>query len=255
MLVMTEHTRSRPGRRRTAALALLVLAAAAAVLPASPAGAVPTCTVRQQVTVHWGTGFQAQVTVTPGPAVTGWTVEFDLPDPQQVLTFAMYAVATQSGTHVTLTNTPYNGTLAAGASTSVLLGVHTNPNLTNTPPAGFTVDRRPCAYTPQPYVVASPARPVVPEGGSTTVAVRLSQAPTANATIAVPAGYGAFTTSPSSLVFTPANWNVPQTVTIRSAQDDDAAAQTGQLSFAVQNHLPPVPYVPAVVAYAQLDDD
>ncbi|MEU8001415.1 cellulose binding domain-containing protein [Catellatospora sp. NPDC049111] len=252
---MADNLRSHPARRRAARLLTLLVLAAAAVAPPSPAGAVPTCTVRHQVTVHWGTGYQAQVTITPGAAVTAWTAEFDLPDPQQAVTFAAYAWLGQSGTHVTLANASFNGTVPAGGSVTALIGVHTNPNLTNTPPAAFTVNGQPCAYSPQPYVIASPARPVVPEGGTATFAVRLSQAPAAAVTVPVGgAANPAMSASPASLVFTPANWAVPQTVAVSSPQDADTTGQTGQLNLTVSG-AQPVPWVNAVVISQQLDDD
>ncbi|WP_196279389.1 cellulose binding domain-containing protein [Catellatospora vulcania] len=253
---MADNLRSHPARRPAARLlTLLVLAAAAAAVPSSPAGAVPTCTVRHQVTVNWGTGYQAQVTVSPGAAVTSWTAEFDLPDPAQVLTFAAYAWPVQSGRHVTLANASFNGTVPAGGSVTVLIGVQTNPNLTNTPPAAFTVNGQPCAYTPQPYVIASPARPTVPEGGTATFAVRLSQAPAAVVTVPVGGATNpAMSASPAALVFTPANWAVPQTVTVTSPQDADTTGQTGQLNLTVAG-AQPVPWVNAVVISQQLDDD
>ncbi|MEV4411321.1 glycosyl hydrolase family 18 protein [Catellatospora sp. NPDC049609] len=51
-----------------------------------------------------------------GSAVTGWTLEFDLPAGVTMGNF-YNGVATQSGTHVTVVNAHYNGTVAAGANT------------------------------------------------------------------------------------------------------------------------------------------
>ncbi|HEV2295526.1 MAG TPA: DNRLRE domain-containing protein [Tepidisphaeraceae bacterium] len=50
-------------------------------------------------------------------------------------------------------------------------------------------------------------------------------------TIARESGDSDLSSSPSSLVFTPANWSTPQTVTIAAAQDADAT--NGQATFAV----------------------
>ncbi|HWB38024.1 MAG TPA: cellulose binding domain-containing protein, partial [Rugosimonospora sp.] len=67
----------------------------------------------------WGTGYQAKYTITNGTSasISSWTVSFDLPSG---LTFGTYwdALVTVSGQHVTATNRNYNGTVAAGASTS-----------------------------------------------------------------------------------------------------------------------------------------
>ena len=60
------------------------------------------------------------------------------------------------------------------------------------------------------------------EGGSATYTVVLDTQPTGPVTV-TPAAAGAqgVTVSPSSLRFTPSNWNRPQTVTVRAGQDDD----------------------------------
>jgi hypothetical protein len=59
----------------------------------------------------------------------------------------------------------------------------------------------------------------VTEGGATaTYAVVLNSQPTADVTIAV-ATDRQTTVSPTSLTFTTANWNVPQTVTVTAVDD------------------------------------
>ncbi len=59
----------------------------------------------------------------------------------------------------------------------------------------------------------------VTEGGvSDSYTVRLASQPIANVTVNVGAG-GQLTTSPTSLTFTPANWNVNQTVTVNAVND------------------------------------
>ncbi|MBF2754316.1 MAG: hypothetical protein ISN29_03535, partial [Gammaproteobacteria bacterium AqS3] len=59
------------------------------------------------------------------------------------------------------------------------------------------------------------------EGSSKIFSVRLSRKPGANRTVNVSSGNSDVTVSPSSLVFTPLNWNISQTVTLTAAQDDD----------------------------------
>src|SRR5205085_1535082 len=57
-------------------------------------------------------------------------------------------------------------------------------------------------------------------GGTATFTVVLSSQPTANVTIALSSSNTAEgTVSPASLVFTPANWNVAQTVTVTGVDD------------------------------------
>ena len=65
---------------RTAAKLLGVLMLIAGTLVAAPttASAGPQCTVDYKVTTYWGTGFQAQLVLSPGIAVTSWSVSFDV---------------------------------------------------------------------------------------------------------------------------------------------------------------------------------
>ncbi|MEQ0558500.1 glycoside hydrolase family 48 protein [Amycolatopsis sp. NEAU-NG30] len=75
-----------------------------------------------------------------------------------------------------------------------------------------------------PTIVASPATAQVKQGGTTTFAVSLAGAPTAPVTVAVArtAGSTDLTASPASLTFTTSNWNVPQNVTVTSADNGGA---------------------------------
>jgi hypothetical protein len=73
----------------------------------------------------------------------------------------------------------------------------------------------------------------VSEGGSVSFTVALDRAPVEplTATVAVTAGDPAVTVaSGSQLVFTPADWGSPQTVTIAAAEDADAAAGTATVT-------------------------
>jgi len=67
----------------------------------------------------WNNGFQGEVTVTnPGPpAMSGWTVRVAFPGAQTV-TQAWNSTVTQSGAVATFRNAAWNGTLAAGGSTT-----------------------------------------------------------------------------------------------------------------------------------------
>jgi hypothetical protein len=96
-------------------------------------GATLGCSAAYSVTSQWQGGFQATVTVTAGATkVNGWTVRWTFGDGQTV-TQSWNATLTTSGTGVTATNVSYNGSLAAGASTSFgFLGSWTT---TNNPPA------------------------------------------------------------------------------------------------------------------------
>lgn len=62
----------------------------------------------------------------------------------------------------------------------------------------------------------------VTEGANQTFTVQLTQMPTASTTVMIaPASATVATVSPGSLMFTTANWNTPQTVTLTAVQDDD----------------------------------
>jgi hypothetical protein len=245
-------------RRRVLALLGAIALVTATLVVAAPGSAVAAgCSVKHVVTAHWGSGFQAQLTITPGAAVTGWTLEYDVAA-EQVVTFAAYAGFVQAGSHVTLRNASFNGNVSAGASVPILVGVHTNPTFTNVPPASFVLNGQPCSYTPQPYLAASAHRVMVPEGGSTTVTVRLSSAPPSTVTVTVAGGSqdSVITASPTALTFTPANWSVPQTLTLASIEDADTTAQTGMFSANQQNYLTGYsPVAPAVIGVTQLDND
>ena len=63
------------------------------------------------------------------------------------------------------------------------------------------------------------------EGGNANYTVVLDSQPTGDVTVAISGHDGTdITLSTDSLTFTTANWTTPQTVTVRAAQDEDAAA-------------------------------
>lgn len=75
----------------------------------------------------------------------------------------------------------------------------------------------------------------VPEGGSKTFQVRLAAAPSSNVSVSVARTSGdtdLAVSSGASLSFTPANWNVWQTVTVAAANDADSINGTATLSVA-----------------------
>ncbi len=72
------------------------------------------------------------------------------------------------------------------------------------------------------------------EGGSGTYTVVLESQPTATVTVGVSvAGDADVTVSPPSLAFTTSDWDEPRTVTVRAAQDVDAAGDTATVSHTV----------------------
>ena len=94
------------------------------------------CTATYAVTNSWTGGFQANVTVLAGStALKGWTVSWTFPNGQTVsqLWNGSY---TQSGATVTVTNASYNGSVAAGASTT--FGFLGSTSGSNNPPSSMT---------------------------------------------------------------------------------------------------------------------
>jgi hypothetical protein len=76
------------------------------------------CTATYTIVNSWAGGFQAQVTVTAGSApLSNWTVGWTFPGDQKINQM-WNAAYSQTGEAVTAHNMSYNGSLAAGASTS-----------------------------------------------------------------------------------------------------------------------------------------
>ena len=72
------------------------------------------------------------------------------------------------------------------------------------------------------------------EGGSGTYTVKLESQPTATVTVGVSvSGDSDVTAAPSTLTFTTTNWGTAQTVTVRAAEDTDAANDTATVSHTV----------------------
>ncbi|MDL4819276.1 glycoside hydrolase family 18 chitinase [Actinomadura opuntiae] len=107
------------GRRAAALAAAATLALATALLAAPPAPAAGTVTATCAKTSDWGTGFEGNCTISngTGAAISGWKVEADLPSGTSV-TSVWNATKTVSGDHYTFANAGWNGTVAAGATTS-----------------------------------------------------------------------------------------------------------------------------------------
>ncbi|MGI5207907.1 glycosyl hydrolase family 18 protein [Spirillospora sp. CA-108201] len=115
---------SRPGGRRAIALAgAATLTAATALLTAPPASSAQAVTATCKKTSDWGTGFDGNCTITngTGSAISSWKLEADLPSGTSVGN-VWNATRTVSGNHYTFANTGWNGTIAAGATTSFGFG-------------------------------------------------------------------------------------------------------------------------------------
>jgi endoglucanase len=102
--------------RLVVAVAIAGAVASAVAITAMPASAATAAFAK---TNSWGSGYQGQFTVTnnTSSATSTWRVEFDLPAGSTV-SQSWNTTQTSSGTHYTFTNAQWNGSLAAGASTS-----------------------------------------------------------------------------------------------------------------------------------------
>ena len=73
----------------------------------------------------------------------------------------------------------------------------------------------------------------VNEGGSATYTVILDTMPSGNVQIGAASNNSDVRVSSGGLTFTPSNWNMPQTVTVRAAQDADAVNDAAFITHAV----------------------
>ncbi|MFF9489021.1 cellulose binding domain-containing protein [Streptomyces sp. NPDC014676] len=106
-----------------------------------PSGA---CTVTYKITNQWGDGFQADVRLTnTGPATwNGWSLTWSFTDGQKISQLWNGSPA-QSGPAVTVRNTDWNGTVAAGSS--VAFGFTATRSATNSAPTVFELGGQTCA--------------------------------------------------------------------------------------------------------------
>ncbi|BCB78857.1 cellulase family glycosylhydrolase [Phytohabitans flavus] len=154
-----------------ATLAALAVGAAGIVL-AGPAQAAAVTATFSKVQ-DWGSGYEGKMTITngTGATLTGWTVAFDLPAGTSVGSY-WDALLTSSGGRHSFRNREYNGTLAAGASTT--FGFIGNGSGV---PAGCTINGSACGGGPGPSTPppsspppSSPPPTSPPPGSGTPVA-------------------------------------------------------------------------------------
>ena len=87
-------------------------------------------------------------------------------------------------------------------------------------------------FVPMPVVLVKPGAITVDEGGSGQLAVALGKRPWKDVVIGVAAdSTGCVTADRTRLVFTPANWNRPQPVTISAHRDADAVDDVATVTF------------------------
>ncbi|GII30848.1 cellulose binding domain-containing protein [Planotetraspora mira] len=147
---------------------LAAVAAVALALVALPAQAA-TATAVFSKDSDWGSAYQARYTITNtgSAALSGWTVEFDLPAGSSVGSY-WDALLTKSGNHYSFKNREYNGTLAPGASAafgwvSTGTGVPANCKLNGASCGGGGSTPTP---TPTPTVTPTPPPTTPPSPGN-----------------------------------------------------------------------------------------
>ena len=110
-------------------------------------------------------------------------------------------------------------------------------------------------------VTLSAPRVSVPEGGTASYTVALATQPTSVVTISVANRGGAaddadLTASPTTLTFTPGDWNTPQTVTLAAAQDADGVDGVAVITHAATSGDAGYDAIAiANVTVTELDDD
>jgi hypothetical protein len=93
--------------------------------PTSPPPASGSCTLTSAVTNSWPGGYQLQLTVTNSGTtlLTGWTAGFTFADTAETIASSWDATVTQNGQQVTAGNASFDGSVAAGGSTTFGLAV------------------------------------------------------------------------------------------------------------------------------------
>lgn len=137
-----------------------VLGLTALVAPQA-AVAATGCRVDYTVTNTWQGGFQAAVKITNlGAPVTGWKLEFAMPNPGQRLAQGWNATWSQSGSAVTATATApdWNAALATGAAAE--LGFTGSFTAANPAPSAFTLNGVACTGSDGPPPAGDDGTPV-----------------------------------------------------------------------------------------------
>ncbi|WP_245641782.1 glycoside hydrolase family 48 protein [Nonomuraea candida] len=133
------------------AASLVLVASATSAVVALPARAAVACDVtyaaNQWTSGQGQGGFTANLTLkNTGDPITSWTLAFDFPTTGQRYTPSGWGANwSQSGTRVTATNMPWNGSLATGASTNI--GFNGTWTGSNPSPASFSVNGVTCGDT------------------------------------------------------------------------------------------------------------
>ncbi|MEV7231275.1 glycoside hydrolase family 48 protein [Polymorphospora sp. NPDC051019] len=145
------------------------------------------------------------------------------------------------------TTAPYGYTmedLPAGSYT-VQAKAYDNANATATAERAFTV-------TPSsgPVLIATPSSVSVNEGGTSTVNLKLSAAPTSNRVVTLTrTGDQDITVSPTSVTLTPSNWSTGVNVTVAAAEDADTVSGTATITASATG------LAPLAIVATEIDND
>ncbi|PRY58886.1 glycoside hydrolase family 6 protein [Glycomyces artemisiae] len=139
-----------PKKRRRLAITGVAVAALAATgltfASANQALAEEGCKVDYKVVSSWGSGFQANVTITAQEPINGWELKWNFPSGTTVSS-AWNVSYTQSGTSFTGKDVGWNGSIASGQSKEVFGFIGSGSSAT---PAQFTINGDVCNGTTQP---------------------------------------------------------------------------------------------------------
>lgn len=224
----------------------ILAGAGAAVAPVSTAHAATACEVTYTAS-SWNGGFAANIQIRNlGDTWYGYTVNFTFTG-DQVVTTAWNHMWSQSGRSVTVQSSSY-APVPSGSSISLgFLGRYTGEN---TPPTGWRVNGVPCSVAGQPAVIAEPDVVTIPEGSSGSFTIRLSHPPAQQVSLGMSiTGTGVWAAPPVVLIFTPSNWNTPQTYSVLSMEDDNTVDDRGVVTLTATG------YAPDTVVLQQIDND
>lgn len=101
-----------------AAVAALA-ASAMTIVSAQSAGAAEGCEVGYDIVNEWGSGFQADVSITAGAAIDGWTIEWDFTGAVSGISAWNVADHSLSGSRFTASDAGWNGAIASGETRQV----------------------------------------------------------------------------------------------------------------------------------------
>ena len=162
--------------RLTAGIAAALVVAGLSLAPgsASAAGGLSATFTKSS---DWGTGYEATYRIANAgtQATTGWTLEFDLPASARV-TSLWEGTFVQTGSHVTVHNAGWNGTIAPGASVAPGFDVAYTGGFVA--PANCLLNGGSCAGGSAPPPAGDTSPPTVPAGlrstGTTSSSVSLA---------------------------------------------------------------------------------